>query len=132
VKYTFILVNPFLQNIRKKHRGLLIFCSARLCYFGASNNASTACYVTLLGNNFIFSYKYAFQNCLPPVDFAEQQIHRDHNRMQQAMRGGTSGVPVEDLCISGPRVDINGDWTASRLQATDTKPPFFRESHSHV
>jgi hypothetical protein len=42
----------------------------------------------------------------------KQQIHRDCNGMQQAMRGKISSVPVEDMCSSVHRVDINGDWTA--------------------
>lgn len=45
--------------------------------------------------------------------------------MQQTMRGGTSGVLVEDLCSSLRKIDINGDWTVRRLQAADTRPPLF-------
>jgi len=45
----------------------------------------------------------------------KQQIHWDHNRTQQAMRDGTSSVPVENICSYVRRVDVKGDWTASRL-----------------
>jgi hypothetical protein len=73
-----------------------------------------------------------FRIACPRRILQKQQIHMGHNRMQQAMRGETNGVPVENLCSSVRRVDINGDWTATPLQAADTKPPFFQETLSHV
>jgi len=62
----------------------------------------------------------------------KQQIHCEHNRMQQTMRVGTSGVQVENICSYVRIVDVKGDWTASWLQAADMRPPFFQESLSHV
>lgn len=73
-----------------------------------------------------------FRIAYPQWILQKQQNHRDHNLMQQTMRGGTIDVLVEDLCNSLRRVDINGDWTVSRLQAAHTRPSFFQESLAHV
>lgn len=45
--------------------------------------------------------------------------------MQQAMRRGNSGAPVEDFCSPARQGDVKGDSTASRPHASDTRTLFF-------